>query len=107
MHVHTGFTIKTWFADTGTRFLLLFVLLYAASTLMTAGHWAGVKNPVLVTDFLSLCFSLATTCFTWRAANSIKLTQRVRRAWRFMAYGYIAYFLGDRKSVGVGKECRL
>ena len=95
MHVRTGFTIKTWLADTGTRFLSLYVLLYAAITLMTTSHWAGVKNPVLVTDFLSLCFSLTTLCFTWRASNSIKLMQRARRGWRFIAYGYIAYFLGD------------
>jgi PAS domain S-box-containing protein len=95
MHIHTGLPIKTWFADNGTKFLLVFVVLYVAYTLMTANHWAGVKNTVLVTDILSVCFSLTTMCFTWRAASSIKLPQRTRRAWRLLAYGYIAYFLGD------------
>ena len=95
MHVHTALPIKTWFADNGTKSLSLFIVLYVVYSLLTVNHWAGVKNTVLVTDFLSVCFSLAATCFTWRASNSIKLTQRMRRGWRFIAYGYIAYFLGD------------
>ena len=95
MHVHSGIPIKTWLADTGTKFLLLFIVLYAAYTLLSASHWAGVENPVLVTDWYSVCFSLATIFFTWRASTFTKLPRQIRRGWRLLTFGYIAFCLGD------------
>ena len=95
MRIHTALPIKTWLADNGTKFLLLFVVLYAAYTLMTAIHWAGVKNIVLITDIWNTGFSLAAMFFTWRASTCLTLTKRQRRAWRFLAWGVVAYFLGD------------
>jgi len=95
IHIHTRSPIKTWLGDTGTRFLLLFTFLYIAYTLMTAQRWPGIKETTLVTNFASVVFSFATAFFIWRASSLTELPQRKRRGWRLLAWGYIAYCLGD------------
>ncbi|MGH8120758.1 MAG: hypothetical protein ACRESK_09110, partial [Gammaproteobacteria bacterium] len=95
MHIFSRLPLKSWLGDTGTRFLLLFTVLYAVYTLLSVYHWAGVPDILFVTDLASMCFSVTATIFIWRTSGSLKLPQRIRRGWRFLACGYLAYFLGD------------
>ncbi len=85
---------RTWSRDWGGLLVLARVAHSLAFSLFALFHWGGESQSFLG-DLLFAPVGLISAMLAWRASRHLALDPRTRRAWKLIALGQIAIWLGD------------